>query len=71
MILKETVKDKIWEYEYYNNGMHHLCGADVLVRNIKILKRAKRILADIILRFEDKTERYDECEYSFECLRMT
>ena len=54
----KEVKDKIAEFEYVKNGMHRLNGTSVDVRNVRIRKEEKAIV-DIILTFEDRTERYN------------
>lgn len=60
---KQEIKQRIETFEYYGNGFNHLCGKEVLVRNVKVLKH--KAIADIILRdCEDgKSERYNKCEY--------
>ena len=60
------IKDKIAEFEYIKNGMHHLNGTSVDVKNIRI--RKDKAIVDIILIFEDRQERYNEVEYDLKLL---
>ena len=59
----QEIKQKIERFENYANGFNHLCGHEILVKNVKVLKH--KVIADIILRdCEDgKSERYNKCEY--------
>ena len=59
----KTPKDLIWEYEFYTNGFHKLSGKDVKVVNVKEYK--DKYVADVILidYYDNKRERYNECEY--------
>jgi len=62
----KQIKQKIYDYEYYTNGFKHLNGADVVVRNLKILKRENKAIADIILIYDMETrhsEKFCDCEY--------
>jgi len=62
----EEVKQAIAEYEYRKNGMHRLNGADVIIRNIRM--RKDKAVADIVLIFEDRQERYNDLDYDFKIL---
>jgi hypothetical protein len=61
MITRAEASQRIHDHEFLANGMQHLNGADVSVRNLKRVKGGFK--ADIILSFEDKQERYDDCTY--------
>jgi hypothetical protein len=62
----KQIKQKIYEYEYYNNGFKHLNGTDVIVSNLKVLKRENKAIADVTLIYDMETnhsERFNDCEY--------
>lgn len=65
---KETIKRVIEDIEFYANGMKWINGGSVKVVNVRILKREKKVIADVILYYYDKTERYNNCEYPFEVI---
>ena len=60
------IKDKIAEFEYVKNGLHRLNGTSVEIKNLRI--RKDKAIVDIILIFEDRQERYDDCEYDLNLL---
>ena len=71
---KEKIKEKIYWYELNNSGLRKINGGEVIVLNMKIRKREKRVYADIILiRMGEEgyiKERHDNCHYSFKLLNL-
>jgi len=67
---KKEIKEAIENIEFTANGMRWINGASVEVVNIRILKRDKIVIADVILHFDgdERIERYNDCEYPFEVL---
>ena len=63
---KKEIYDKIWVKEFYSNGLKHMNNADVKIVNLRIRKREKKVIADIIHKCEDESHRYDNREYSFD-----
>ena len=62
----EEIREKIGELEYAQNHMYRLNGTNVIVRNLRI--RGQKVIADIILEFENRTEPFNELEYDLEKL---
>ena len=60
---KKEVHDKIWVKEFYSSGLKNLNGSDVKIVNLRIRKREKKVIADIIQECEGETHRYNNCEY--------
>lgn len=55
------IRIKIEEFEYVQNRMNVLNGTDVGVRNLRI--RGNKVIADIYLIYEDRTEKHFDIEY--------
>jgi len=62
---KKEIHDKIWVKEFYSSGLKHMNNADVRIVNLRIRKREKKVIADIIQEVENEFHRYNNCEYSF------
>lgn len=64
----QDLKDRIWEFEYYLNGFDN---REIAVRNLHILKRANKVIADIIFTDyeENKVERHNKVEYRLDTLK--
>jgi hypothetical protein len=65
---KEKIKKKIEEFEYNSSGIKYNNGSDVRIVNLKIFKKEKKAVCDVIFNcFGDNgnmnEERYNECEY--------
>ena len=58
---KQLVKQKIVQFEYWNNGLSRNCEVDVKIVNIHVGK--EKATADVILQEVDRVERYNNCEY--------
>ena len=68
---KETVKALIWKDEYYRNGLQHLAGTNVLIKNLRLHKT--HAVADIVLCTDAEagtSERYNNCIYSYKGLGL-
>lgn len=63
---KKQMHDKIWVKEFYSSGLKNINGADIRIINLKIKKREKKVIADIIQHWENESRRYNNCEYSFD-----
>lgn len=61
--MKKLIKEKIEDYEFYSNFFHKFSGRYVKATNILIQKRTDRVVADVLLGFEDHQEKYFDCEY--------
>ena len=61
---REEIKNRIWEQEFINNGLGHLSGADVIVKNLRKVS-ATIWYADIILvdYNDNREERFNDCKY--------
>ncbi len=57
----KLVKEKIEHFEYWNNGLHGLSGADVKVVNVHVGK--VKATADVIVTECDLVERFNNCVY--------
>ena len=70
MIDRKKIKDKIENYEFNNNGVNHINGAYVDVRNVRIHKKEKLVTADIIIvrQMDGTSQRFNNCEYPFKLL---
>lgn len=69
-----NIKDKIRDYEFYNNGFHKLSGRDVIVQNMMVDARKKIVFADIILIDDNEPENeelFEYCEYPFDVLGLS
>jgi len=58
------IKTKIEEFEYVHNGLHRLNNTSVEARNLRI--RDKKVIADVYLIFEDRTEKNFDIEYDID-----
>jgi len=58
------IKTKIEEFEYVHNGLHRLNNTSVEARNLRI--RDKKVIADVYLIFEDRTEKHFDMEYDID-----
>ena len=58
---KQLVKQKIADFEYYQNGYNQLNGADVKIINLHVGKIIAT--ADVILSDGDIKTRVNACEY--------
>ncbi len=63
---KKEIHDKIWVKEFYSSGLKPLKNADVKIVNLRIRKREKKVIADIIHECENESHRYNNCKYSFD-----
>ena len=73
--LKESLKEQIMWYELNNTGLRMINGGDVIVKNLRIKKREKIVMANITLVEEDmgdghyKEERIQDCDYPFKLFK--
>lgn len=56
------IRQRIEDLEYSQNRMNLLNGTSVEARNIKI--RDKKVIADVYLIFEERTEKHLDVEYN-------
>ena len=66
---KKEISKKIEDFEYYNNAMKYT-GGGIIINSLEIDEEDEMIRADITLDFymDNRSERYGDCEYSFESL---
>lgn len=73
---KKEIKEKIYLYELNNSGLRQVNGGDVIVKNLRILKRDKIVKADITFIEQDmgdgysRKEQIKDCEYPFKLLKL-
>ncbi len=60
-ISKDEIKEKIIEFERRISGLDKISGVDVKVLNLRI--RKDKYIADVIISEDEKSERYNNCEY--------
>lgn len=60
-INKDEVKEKIRKLERHNFGLDKISGVFIKVLNLKI--RKDKYIADIVIREDESSERYNNCEY--------
>ncbi len=62
----KEIKEKIEEFEFIKNGLGRINGASVEVRNLRL--RGEKVIVDIYLIFEDRTEKFLDEEYDLNLL---
>ena len=60
------IKTKIEEFEFTKNGFGRIHNASVDVRNVRM--RKDKVIVDVYLIFEDRTENYPDEEYDLNLL---
>ena len=70
---KEEIEFRIIMCESRSNGLNKISGGYVEVYNLKIMKKLKRVIADVVLSYPGDSDvinkfRYNNCEYSFDKL---
>ena len=65
--VKQTIKTKIENYEYYHNAMNYQCGTYTEATNIKITDKNSCYFVTakvkLVWQLDGRTETYSDCEY--------
>jgi len=67
---KKEIKEMIENIEYIITGLCTINGSYTKAVNIKILRKERKVYADILLvdQIDGRTERLNDCDYSFKML---